>query len=299
MLVVGGTGVVGRPLLTRLLAAGHEVAALARNEERAAVLRDAGATPVVADLFDPGAMAEAVAGRDAVVNVATRIPPSRRMALPRSWRENDRIRTEGTRVIATAVLERGVPRYIQESGVFPYADGGEAWLDEDSPLRHSPHTRSIADAEASAARVADSGAVGVALRFGMFWGPEGDTATAMRALARRGLFPLAGRRRDFLAIVLPDDAAAAVVAALELPSGVYNVVDDEPLTRGQHAALFGAAVGRRPLRVLGPTAARLGGPVTAALARSQRVSNRRLRDASRWRPQAASAREAYAAFHAA
>jgi nucleoside-diphosphate-sugar epimerase len=296
MLVVGGTGVVGRPLVARLVSAGHDVTALARNEERAGVLREAGVRPVVADLFDLEAMTAAVDGQDAVINVATRIPPASRMALPRSWRENDRIRREGTRVIATAVLARGVPRYVQESGVFPYAAGGDAWLDEDSPLQFAAHTRSLADAEASAARVADSGATGVALRFGMFWGSEGPTTRTMVAVARRGFFPLAGRRTDRLSIIVPDDAAAAAVAALELPSGVYNVVDDEPLTRAEHAVLLGEAVGRTPLRILGRTAARLGGPVVAALARSQRVSNRRLREASSWRPSVPSARQAYEAW---
>lgn len=52
ILLTGGTGYIGNAVLRRLLAAGHEVTAVVRSEESAAKVRDAGATPLVGDLFD-------------------------------------------------------------------------------------------------------------------------------------------------------------------------------------------------------------------------------------------------------
>ena len=84
-----------------------------------------------------------------------------------------------------------------------------------------------------------------------------------------------------------------MVAALGVPAGVYNAVDDEPLRRDEFAAVLAAAVGRRRLRV-GPRAAgALMGSRSAVLTRSNRVSNRRLREASDWAPRVRSAREGW------
>ncbi|WP_020671665.1 SDR family oxidoreductase [Amycolatopsis nigrescens] len=59
ILVTGGTGVLGRPLVDRLRADGHEVGVLSRHSE----------PPV--DLRDGAGLDEALAGRDVVVHCAT------------------------------------------------------------------------------------------------------------------------------------------------------------------------------------------------------------------------------------
>jgi uncharacterized protein YbjT (DUF2867 family) len=89
--VAGGTGTLGRPTLALLLAAGHEVVALARTPERGAVLQRLGAEPVVGDLFDLRAMTAALEGADAVFHLATRIPPPTQMRKLAAWRDNDRL----------------------------------------------------------------------------------------------------------------------------------------------------------------------------------------------------------------
>ena len=57
--LAGATGVIGRRLLPRLLEGGHDVTAMTRRADRAAALREAGAVPVVCDVFD----ADGCAGR--------------------------------------------------------------------------------------------------------------------------------------------------------------------------------------------------------------------------------------------
>ena len=57
--VTGATGVVGRPLIPALVAAGHEVVAVARGPAKAAELRGVGARPIDVDLFEPAAVLDA------------------------------------------------------------------------------------------------------------------------------------------------------------------------------------------------------------------------------------------------
>lgn len=100
VLLIGATGVLGRRAVPALLAGGHEVTGLARDDDRAAVIARQGITPVVGDLFDPDSLAGVLPGQDAVLNLATRIPTK----LGGSWAENDRIRRDGSAALVTAAL---------------------------------------------------------------------------------------------------------------------------------------------------------------------------------------------------
>jgi nucleoside-diphosphate-sugar epimerase len=91
------------------------------------------------------------------------------------------------------------------------------------------------------------------------------------------------------------DAGRAVVAALGVPSGPYNIVDDEPLTKREYADALAVAAGKRPwLRVPGRTALLLGDRSTS-LTRSLRVCNARFKSETSWTPRYPSAREGWRA----
>ena len=102
--VAGGTGVLGRRAVRELVRAGHDVTAVARSEEKAALLRELGAAPVVFDPFDATRSNDAVAGHDVVMNLATHIPAAAKSVLPGAWKENDRIRTELSRLLVDAAI---------------------------------------------------------------------------------------------------------------------------------------------------------------------------------------------------
>jgi 2-alkyl-3-oxoalkanoate reductase len=296
--MAGATGVIGRPTVRMLVEAGHDVTAAARSAERADLLRRLGATPVLVDLFDPAAVRGAVRGHAAVCNLATHIPRLSRAALPGAWAENDRIRREVSRNLVDAALATGAERHVQESIAFFYRDGGDRWLDEDEPLDLPAYARTTGDAEAAARRLTEAGGAAVVLRFGMFYGPDSHTTEDITRRVRQGFAPGMGRS-GYVSSIHTDDAAAAVVAALGAPAGVYNVVDDEPLTRAELTAVLAGALGRRtpwiPPRALGAVL----GSKAAALVRSQRVSNRRFRQATGWAPLWASARQGWPAVIAA
>ena len=292
--LTGATGVLGRRVLPRLVAAGHDVAAVARTPEKADAVRAAGATPVTVDLFDAVGVKGAVAGHDVVVNLATHIPSTATAALPGAWKENERIRTEASRNLVDAALATGARRFVQEALAFVYVDAGGEWVDEDAPVDGGSFNQGVHAAEAQVARFTAGGGAGVVLRFGLFHGSDSEQSRQTVALARRGIALTVGRPDAYLSIIELDDAAEAVVAALGAPAGVYNVVDDEPLTRRDYAAALAAAVGRtKPLRLPPAVAAKVGGAKTALLGRSERVRNTRFREATGWAPRSPSAREAW------
>lgn len=242
--VTGATGVLGRRVLPGLVAAGHAVTAVARSS--ADTVRAAGATPVEVDLFDPSAVTAAVDGHDVVIDLATSIPPTGEMGRRSAWDDNDRLRVEASAHMADAVLATGVERYVRESYFGVFADGGDAWVDEAWPLDPVWTARTALDAEASARRVTEHGGVGVALRFGQFYAPDAGHTRDQVTMARRfRVAPFFGHPDGHWSMLHVDDAATAVVAALEAPPGTWVVADDLPLRRREHARALGHALGRR------------------------------------------------------
>ena len=130
---------------------------------------------------------------------------------------------------------------------------------------------------------------------GFFYGPTAPNSLEALALARRGFASVLGPAGAYLPQVWVDDAASAVVAATKVLAGVYDVVDDEPLIRGDVAIATAFAVGRTTLFIPPTWMARLvGGRDVLPLTRSQRVSNRRFREASEWTPAVPNARDGWA-----
>jgi nucleoside-diphosphate-sugar epimerase len=291
VLVTGATGVVGRLVLPQLLARGRRVTAVGRTAEKRAQLWALGADPIALDLCDVAAARRALAGHDAVVNLATHMPSSLLQALlPWAWRENDRVRRDGSAALVQAAIDTGVSRFVQESFAPVYEDGGDRWIDEDWPQRPTPYNRTVLDAEKSAARFAAAGGAAVVLRFAGFYGPDPFLREMIRAV-QRGWAPLPGRAGAYWSSVSHEDAAAAVIAALALPSGRYNVCDDEPLTRREWADALANAAGLRPPRLLPGWIVALGGRTMELLSRSQRMTNARLKNASGWTPRWRSVRD--------
>ena len=290
--VAGGTGVLGRPAVRLMVAAGHEVTVVARSPEREALVRELGATPASVDIFDATAVRKAVDGHEVVANLATHIPKATRMAVPSAWKDNDRIRTEGSTNLADAALATGAGRFIQESICFLYSDAGDHWITESSDVSAKANLATALVAEANAARVAGSGAVGLALRFAQFYGPDSHTTLDTVRFAKRRV--AGGFGKDtYVSSVTTDDAASAVVAALTAPSGLYNVADDNPVTREEYCAVLAAAIGAKPPIIPPRRIARMAGGGAAVLARSQRVSNKQFREVTGWAPKTSSVREGW------
>ncbi|MGH7528504.1 MAG: NAD-dependent epimerase/dehydratase family protein [Gemmatimonadales bacterium] len=294
LFLTGATGVVGRRAVPLLIAQGHRVSGVARTPEKRARLERLGADPVSVDLFNADAVRQAVAGHDAVINLATHIPGSPRLFLPGAWTENDRIRREASTNLASAAGAGGAERFIQESFAPVYSDRGDAWIDESTPIQPAPYNRTVMDAERAAESFSD-GRIGIVLRFAGFYGPDAWHVQDMIRYVRKGWAPIPGSPGGFFSSVSHDDAATAVVAALRIGPGVYNVVDDEPVRRREFFDSLAGVLGVAPPRIPPAWMAGLAGSVGQTLARSLRISNRKLRIESGWAPKYPSVREGWRA----
>jgi nucleoside-diphosphate-sugar epimerase len=294
--LTGATGVIGRRLLPILGAAGHRVTAVARSPIARADLQRHDVTAIDVDLFDAAAARSAVADHDVVVNLATHIPSSAlQMFLPWAWRENDRLRRVASATLVDAALAAGVARFVQESFAPVYPDCGDRWIDETERIEPVRYNRTVADAEASATRFSQHGGSGVVLRFAGFYGPDAFQTVAMMQAVRRGWAPMPGAPDAFVSSVEHDDAATAVAAALDLPPGIYNVGDDEPVTHREFFDSLAVALRVASPRLPPPWITPLMGSLGEMAARSVRISNRKLRTACAWRPKYPSVRQGWPA----
>jgi nucleoside-diphosphate-sugar epimerase len=283
--VAGSTGVLGRATVPRLLAAGHQVRGTARTEAKAAQLRALGAEPVTVDLYDGDAVRAAVDGCDAVVHMATSIPPIAKAWRAKAWADNDRLRAEGTVILADAAVQAGVSRLVKESVCFFYVPQADAWIDEDGPIDEQPFSAATLGAERAAVAFGTDGRAGVALRFGLFYSHDARSLDESLRMARRGIGPMVGRPEAYQPSIHVDDAASAVVASLDAPSGFYNVADD-PVTKAEWNAAFADAFGiDKKMRPTPKAALAAGGQKASVLAGSRRVSSRRFREATGWTPE--------------
>lgn len=285
--VAGGTGVLGQASVKALVEAGHEVRATARTGSKADVLRELGAEPVKVDLYDPKEVRHAIAGSEAILRLTTKIPPIAKMRSRAAWQETNLLRTEGARILVDAGIAEGVQVYVHESVTFVYADGGTQWITEDSPTDdgESEILRSALDGEKEAARFSESGGRGIVLRFGGFYGPESGQTVDMISMMRRRLFVQPGPGFHYISSIYIPDAGVAVRASLNVPSGIYNVTDENPLTFKEYLhSLANTVHVPKPFRFPGALGKATLGGVWSYLSRSLRVSNARFKKASGWKP---------------
>lgn len=187
--LAGASGVIGVRLVPLLVAGGHQVTGMSRTTAKAEMLRDLGADPVVCDVFDGEALAEAVVGAapDLVMHQLTDLPDSVEQIAAFAPR-NNRVRTEGTRNLLTAARSAGAQRVLAQSIAWTPPAAGEAVAE---------HERLVLEAG------------GVVLRYGTFYGP--------------GTF--GGDRVPPPPRIHVDEAARATVDLLDAPSGVVEIVE--------------------------------------------------------------------------
>jgi nucleoside-diphosphate-sugar epimerase len=259
--VAGATGAIGRQLLPRLVAAGHEVHGMTRSESKKAMLEDLGAVPVVADALNPDQVAAAVgaARPDVIVHQLTAIGGVDMRHFDRDFALTNRLRTDGTNHLLSAGQAVGVRRFVAQ-GVSSYGmymrTGGPVKSEED-PLDPTPAPemretlaaiRHLEEAVLSAYWTE-----GIVLRYGAFYGPGTSMAPGgeQLELVRQRRFPLVGDGGGVWSFIHVADAADATVAAIEhARRGVYNVVDDDPAPVAEWLPAVAAELGaKQPMHV--------------------------------------------------
>ena len=305
VLVAGATGVIGRPLVGRLLEGGHEVIGTTRSSDRANGLRELGVTPVVLDARDTAALRSAVieAAPEVVVNQLTNLPNKTnfRRAEETFGATNELRGTVGP-ALAGAAAEAGARRLIAQSVCFFYASTGKRAHGEDDPLLELPPDVpagqglvALESLERSA--VETPGLEGVVLRYGYFYGREVEMVPGGfdRNDVRKRRAAIVGEGTGIFSLVHVDDAAAATISALDRGAGIYNICDDEPARQAEWLPAYAEAIGAKPPRRVPLWLAKLvaGRQVATLAIRLEGASNEKAKRELGWQPKYPSWRQGF------
>jgi nucleoside-diphosphate-sugar epimerase len=307
--VAGATGVIGRQLVPRLVARGHEVVGTTRSASKQELVRSLGARPVVADALDPDAVAQAVscAEPEVVVHQLTALSGEFDMRhIDRFFETTNRLRTEGTDHLLAAARAVGARRFVAQSYAgWPAARTGAPVKGEDAPFDPDPpkQLRGMLDAirHLEDAVTGAEWLEGVVLRYGGLYGPgttlSADPAASHSVAIRKRQFPVVGEGGGIWSFIHVDDAAAATAIAVERGRrGIYNVVDDEPaparVWMSELARVLGAKPPRRVPRWVGRLLA--GEAATLMLTEVRGASNEKAKRELGWTPRYASWRQGFA-----
>jgi len=300
--VAGATGAIGRQLVPRLVAAGHDVHGMTRSDSKQAMLHELGAVPVVADALDPVQVAQAVARArpEVIVHQLTAIGELDLRHFARAFAPTNLLRTEGTDHLLSAGQAVGVRRFVaQSNGAFAYARTGGAVKGEEDPLDPSPAREMRA--MVSAVRHLEEAVLGaewtegIVLRYGAFYGPGTSLAPGEEQfeLVRERKFPLAGDGGNVWSFIQTGDAAEATVAAVEHGGrGVYNIVDDDPAPVAEWLPALARILGaKKPVRVPRLAAGEAGAVLMTEL---RGASNAKAKRELGWQPARPSWRQGFA-----
>ncbi len=297
VLVAGAAGAMGKQLLPRLAADGHEVVGMTRSAGKAGLVRELGAEPVIADPLDAEQVARVVAETEpeAIIHELTALSGSLSLRnVDRDFELTNRLRTEATDHLLSAGRAVGVRRFIAQSYAgWNYARSGGPVKSEEDPLDPEP-VASMRSTLAAIRHLEDAvtGAdwtVGIVLRYGGFYGPGTSLAPGGEnaEMIRHGKFPVIGDGAGVWSFVHIADAAEATVAALERGRpGIYNVVDDDPAPVREWLPTVASALGAKPPRHVPRWAGRLlaGQAVAVMMTEVRGASNEKAKRDLGWRP---------------
>ncbi len=255
--VTGGTGAIGKFLLPLLLDNKHEVVALTRSVTKAAELEDGGVAAVIVDPLDKPRLTAAVrrAEPDVIIHQLTALTNVGNFRkFDQEFALTNRFRTEVTDTLLAAARTIGTRRFIAQSYCgWPYAKKGNAVKTEEDPLDPNPpesFTKTLAAIRYLEDRVCTTTFLeGLALRYGMFYGPGtsiGKGGPVLR-MVRKRRFPVVGGGGGIWSFIHVLDAARATVAAISRGApGLYNIVDDEPAKVAVWLPALASAVEAKP-----------------------------------------------------
>ena len=312
--LAGATGVLGRALVPRLVARGHEVVGMTRSASKQDLVRSLGARAVVADALDPDAVGQAVASAEPEVIVhqltalsgAMSVREARRPDRSLAFTMTNRLRTEATDHLLAAGRAVGARRFVAQSfGAFRFARTGGPVQTEADPIDPDPPAAlrmalpGILHVEQAVTTI--EWGEGLALRYGGFYGPGTSISLApdavMAAPIRKRRFPIVGDGGGVWSHVHIEDAAAATAVAVERGRpGIYNIVDDDPAPVREWLPALASALDAKPPRRIPRWLARLAAGETATLMMTdvRGASNAKAKRELGWTPRYPSWRQGFA-----
>jgi 2-alkyl-3-oxoalkanoate reductase len=273
ILVTGGRGLLGSAVVRELARRGHDVTAF----QRTTAGHPSDVHEVLGDVTDAVAVAEAVAGQQAVVHLAAHV------SMVGPWPEFERVNVGGTATVLAAAEHAGVDSFVQVSSP-SVAHAGEPLVGApatpaDPGRARGSYARSKALAELAALDRDRAGFAVTAVRPHLVWGP-GDTQLIGRIAerARAGRLVLVDDGAALIDTTYVDNAAEAIAQAAErctLPQvrgRAFVISNGQPRTVRELVTRIALAAGGHPPRrhLPFPVARRAGVVVERAWARAGR-----------------------------
>ncbi|MDX6742489.1 NAD(P)-dependent oxidoreductase [Actinocorallia sp. A-T 12471] len=255
--LAGATGAIGRALVPKLVAAGHDVSGTSRRREGGRLIEEMGAHPVIVDVLDARKLKKAVKAErpDVIVHQLTDLSGN-------DFEANGLLRINGTRNLVDAAKAAGVEAMVAQSIAWLYVRGERPAVESDDFDPSLPPFKSVTALEEAVAEMPR----GVVLRYGAFYGP-GTWYAADGDIAAKVKIGDLSRGPVWTSFVHVEDAADAALAALDWEAGAVNVVDDEPATADDWLPAYAAELGAPEPRAHRHAAAQ-GRPVSNAKAKS-------------------------------
>jgi uncharacterized protein (TIGR01777 family) len=235
IVVAGGSGFLGEPLVRRLIARGNDVAVLTRNVAKVRAGRG-----VEWDARTAGAWTSEVADADAVVNLAGENIGEGR------WTESRKRELIESRLNATNAIVAARPRVlVNASAIGLYGNRGDEVLDE-SFSRGSGFLADLVSKWESAARAAEAFARVALPRFGVVLASDGGALAKMLLPFKLGGGGPMGNGQQWMSWVDRDDAVRFVEWAIDhdAAQGAFNVTAPDPVRNREFARELGAALHR-------------------------------------------------------
>ena len=281
--VTGGTGFIGGRMVERLLDDGWDVAALVRSPERAARIRDRGATLVPGDITERETFERALKGSDAVLHLAAYY------ALGVDDREQMmRINVGGTEEILRAAGDAGIARVLYCSSVAALGSGPHGSVGDETRAHHgtfpSVYEESKWLAHEAARRLASDGVPVVSVMPGAVYGP-GDVSfiSVLLGLYAKRRLVVCSFRDSMASWVHVDDVVDGMARAVEkAPAGETYVLGGDNESIGGLLARIAPLTGITPPRMWVPDwVARASMPLSPLLSRMLKQAPGAVRDGTR------------------
>jgi uncharacterized protein (TIGR01777 family) len=253
VLVTGASGFIGRAVLARLRAEGHEPVPLSRGDGRGGA-RSAWWQP------EQGTIDLSGAGRiDGAVHLAGESVLGRWTAAKRARIRDSRV--QGTPLLARALAALSPPPsvLVSASAIGYYGDRGQEPVREDSPPGQGFLAEVCQAWEAGTAPAAQAGIRVVLPRIGMVLSPTGKALRMMLPAFRLGLGGVLGSGRQYMPWITLEDVTGVITQALANHAyrGPINAVAPEAVTNRQFTKTLGRVVGRPTILPVPASALRL------------------------------------------
>jgi nucleoside-diphosphate-sugar epimerase len=281
VLVTGGTGFLGVPLVRRLLVGGMRVRILGRSVAKAKGLTEEGVDLVVGDITDRSALEVALDDVTVVYHLAGKLlvpgePP----------REYRRTHVDGTKLLLACCRQQpGLKRFVHCSTTGVLGTTGDSPADETAPIRPTNvYEATKAEAELAVRAAWQNRLPAVIVRPGLVYGP-GDLHLVrfFRSILRRQFRPI-GRETIWLHPIYIEDMTEALIRCGTRPAAVgecFHIAGREPVALEVLAATIARTAGTSlpPGRIPLPAArvlAAIGDHIPESLRRSAPLTRSRL-----------------------